>query len=438
MALAFHYTAINGVGINADSREFIAASKSLLAGDGFLRTDGTPLAEQGPLFPSILATLGLADIDPVSAARWINGIVFGLIVFASGQLFRMHMRSGAIAVLGTASILVSWPIFKESTRVMTDPIFVLMAVLFVLYLPKFLTAKGTVALILVSVLAAVAWLERYSAITLIVTGLALIAFYRGPFSLRERVKYSAIFSLIVATPMAVWVTRNYMATSTFTGHRAPSDHSFFFNIDVTWSTVSHWFVPADTGFTMVPLMLLLFGALVGTLLVILRYRRSRRSATEVIHVWTMIAFVLVYSAYLISSATVVHANIGNRYLAPIFVFVMFFAFLGADELADRLRQSRTETSNLGRLYQLIGIGLVLLGLALNEWTIAALLPERTLVQTDRVWVLLIEVILVSSGLIFITLRSSFGSRRLKQLAVPMLVLIWLIYPMHLVFKATYS
>ena len=66
-----------GVGLSSDSTEYISAARGLLAGQGYVCHDGSPYTGWPPLFPTLLAGIGLTGIDPTTAARFLNAFAFG-------------------------------------------------------------------------------------------------------------------------------------------------------------------------------------------------------------------------------------------------------------------------------------------------------------------------------------------------------------------------
>jgi len=127
-----------GVGMSEDSVAYTSCARNLMSGDGYTChyscQDSTAFVLWPPLFPTLLAALGKAGIAPLVGARFLNAIVFGLIVFASGQLFRMHMRSTALAILATTSVLLSVSLLNVSVFAWTEPLFTLLTILFAMHL----------------------------------------------------------------------------------------------------------------------------------------------------------------------------------------------------------------------------------------------------------------------------------------------------------------
>lgn len=61
-----------GVGLSPDSAIYISVAKNLLSGNGYREFGGIPFVNWAPLFPTLLAILGLLGISPLDGARLIN------------------------------------------------------------------------------------------------------------------------------------------------------------------------------------------------------------------------------------------------------------------------------------------------------------------------------------------------------------------------------
>jgi len=168
-----------GAGISSDSVKYIAIARNILSGQGYCNYDGDLVPSFPPLFPVTLAFLGLFGADPFDMVLFFNAIAFGLIIFFSGHLFFNYFKSKILATLGAISILLSIPLFFVSKMIWSEPFFILLVILFITYFLKLLleTANRIGLLLLVSILASLACLQRYIGITLILTGIILIFFF---------------------------------------------------------------------------------------------------------------------------------------------------------------------------------------------------------------------------------------------------------------------
>ncbi len=209
-----------GVGTFADAESYLSVARNLVAGKGYTCCYGRPYTQWPPLFPTVLAAPGLVGVDPEAATRWVNALAFGLIVFFSGQLCLRCTASRGLAIVGTLAVLASQPLMEWCTMMASEPVFIALALLLVLCLPRLTRCQDMASLLLVSGIAALACLQRYAGVTLILVGAILIGLGLSGTRLLQRIKFIAIFGVISAAPLALWCMRNRMLGAKATGgHR---------------------------------------------------------------------------------------------------------------------------------------------------------------------------------------------------------------------------
>ncbi len=404
IVLALISTSRYGVGLSTDSASYISAARSLLAGNGYLYFDGRLFVAFPPLFPTVLAILGLIGIEPLDGARFVNAFVFGLIIFTSGKLFQMAIKSKAIVILGTVSILFSYPLLRVSTYAWSEPLFVLLAILFIIYIPRFLNVRGFVTLFSLSILAALSCLQRYMGVTIILTGFALIIFLTKA-HLRERLKYAIVFGVMSITPCVIWILRNYMLTSRFTGTRPPSQRTLLLNTFSTLRCLTTWFVPYEVPFW---IRLIGIGFVVSILTAVARflhYRLKSQTTFASIQVWSAAVFVLIYTIFLIASSTSVAIDaISDRLLAPIYVFVMYLVFICMDRFSQPIEIIYPRTF-FSYWHRLIPIAMILSGVVANEFVLTRYVSSDGVLKPTTISnIRQFQAVLLLTGILLLTRR----------------------------------
>ncbi len=323
-----------GPGISPDSVNYIAAARSLLAGAGFKTFENTPFVSWPPLFPALMALLGLVGIKVIAAARFINALTFGLIVFAAGHLLLRSTTSRKLALVGTGSILLSYPLVFASVFAWTESLFALFVVLFLIFLSKFMAGRNPRDFVLLCVAAALACLQRYMGAAVVVTGAGLLLFAMRDESWLRRLRHAVVFGFASAAPVGIWVIRNYRLTHTLTGERVASPFPLRHNLNLAVNVVRTWFVSRSAVEWMAGAGTFLFAVALVVLLVFVLRRFRKRTGTAGIQVRNAAAFMVAYFLFLIvSSTTALFDPISDRLLAPIFVPVFFLALLGIEHLA---------------------------------------------------------------------------------------------------------
>jgi hypothetical protein len=336
--LIFACTSKYGAGISHDSIAYIYAARSLADGKGFLYFGyETPFVQWPPLFPALLALMLKAGFDCAITGRYINALVFGLIIFFTGRRFLSKVETYSLALMGQAAILLSYPLVFVSKFIWTEPLFILFLTLFIFKLEDYLIENKTKNLALSSVFAALACLTRYIGVTAIITGLLLLFLQSKKF--QHKLANMVAFGLVSTVPLMMWFARNYIVFSTTVGSRMPSQYTLGQNLKLTFMTVASWFLPR-TWFSGPLKVAALACIILLTIFIVIfalpggkKYRASDRipdhGKGSAAYIITPAFFVVVYTIYLVvSAATVAIDVIGTRLLGPVFVpMILMIIFL---------------------------------------------------------------------------------------------------------------
>ncbi len=331
-----------GPGISPDSAVYISAANNLMSGDEYLTWSMSPLVSHPPLFPTILAVLGSMGIDVLTAARFFNAIVLGMIVFASGILFRRAVRSEILSVLGAVTVSIAFPLLRVSVMVWTEPLFILLAILFILCLDEFLRKKKLPVLAILSVITTFSLMQRYIGITLVATGFISIVFLTPKEPFLRKLKYGVGFCVMPITVFLIWTARNYILAQTFWGHRFPSQYTFTQNIWYSFNVLTSWVMPSCApswlkGGMSVSVLCVMFIA------VFFYYSRFNRTHNDsMLRVLPSAIFVSVYCFFLLNVSTMIAFDkINDRLLSAIYVFVILMMLVIFDRLPDLLKYGRS-------------------------------------------------------------------------------------------------
>ncbi len=199
-----------------DSSQYIAAARSLAAGEGFVGVVD-PFTGYPPLYPLLTAAAGaLLRIDPLDVAGPLNAAVFGLTVFVFGRYLRRRLDSRFAAVWACTVLSLSFFLSEAASQIMSDSPFILVTTLALIETDNFLTAGKRRSLAAAAAWGALAALTRYiGAVVPIFTGLALLLRQGAP--PQRRAREAAVFLSAACLPAALWILRNYLFFDTFTG-----------------------------------------------------------------------------------------------------------------------------------------------------------------------------------------------------------------------------
>ncbi len=217
IAIFIHATP-EGLALNDDSIAYIAGARSILNGQGYreawLRSN-EPMTHWPPGFPGMLAFIGwLMKIDPLRAARALNGAIFGLNSVLMAYLAWRMTRSRLGGILASVLFILNASLLEIHVNAMSEPLYMFLTLLgfstFDLYFDK----KKFPFLVLTGMLVGLAYLSRYAAVSLLATLLVVLFIFHEKW--KKRVS-SAILLLISALPfILLWSYRNYAVTGNAT------------------------------------------------------------------------------------------------------------------------------------------------------------------------------------------------------------------------------
>ncbi len=354
-----------------DAVSYVAMARSLLAGDGLVTLGGGPLVYQPPLYPAMLAAGGLSGLDPYAVAGPLNAVIFGLTVLVAGWWMRRHLRSRFLWLWGCLSIALAFPLADVASLALSDSVFILFVTLSLTQIDAYLDGRGRASLIWAAVFSALACMTRYLGASLVLAAVPMLLAARA--ALGERMKRVAVYTLIAAAPLGLWILRNYLVAGSATGERGWGIFSFGFIVEEALRIVAsgRWLI----GLTAPVLLALVMAAGYG----FHRLWSRKRDAPGPPHfAWVPLrvcaGFALVYLALLVASMMSggVHYGLSQRFLAPVYIPLLFAALLLMD---GALRYARKQAPGeiLPRLGGVSGIrgvrilaAVLMLGLSLQS------------------------------------------------------------------------
>ncbi len=213
-----------GVALSWDSVEYIGVAGSLLAGDGFTRFFGGVYKAFPPLYPVLLAAGSLFLFDPRDVAGPLNAVIFGLIIFVAGRYLRLRLQSRFLVGWACLVIALAIPLTEIASHAMSETTFILLAILALIQTDAFLIDGKRSALLWAAAFTALACLTRFMGVTVLAAIVLLLLCQRG-IALPDKAKRIAVYALIAATPVGLWILRTFLLTGTPTGTRGRTFYS---------------------------------------------------------------------------------------------------------------------------------------------------------------------------------------------------------------------
>jgi hypothetical protein len=316
-------TARYGAGISPDSVSYISAARNLLHGEGLVRFDGLQFVLWPPLFPALLALLGLVGIDPLLGARLINAAAFGLAVPVAALFLRRCLQSRSLTAIGTVAVLTAPPLLYTATKAWTEPVFTLLVLLLGLFLGRWLETGHRRDFVLALVWAALLPLQRYIGIALVPAAALAVLLWRGA-PLRRRVGPALLMLGVALVPVGLWLLRNRLVAGAVTGERIAASAGFADSVRLILRGLAGPFLPP------VPLFLAVL-----VIVVVLPFVRPPQPAAP-----RRLAAVLLL-AYLaglgFAAATTAIDGLDSRMTAALYPLVIALVLAGFEDVAARLR-----------------------------------------------------------------------------------------------------
>lgn len=344
-----------GAGVTPDSVAYISTARNLLAGNGFTLWNGQIYLDYPPMFPILLAFIGIFGPDPADTAGYVNAFLFGLTIFLSSRWLQQYILPPHdptwrairtwLLIWTVAALGLSLPLTIVASRVLSEPLFILLTTSSLFTFDKFLHTGKRSSLTLSAIFTALACLTRYIGIAIPATMLLLLLCKRDATPL-TKAKDAALYAFISGIPISVWLLRNFLVTGTFTGHhRYPPAYSLPLNLHATFVTLADWVLPRPWLMAMAKQLAWLFSVevtrkslvvlMIPTLLVLgmgAWYCLSPVQRHHVRPICILATFTSVYVVVLaigLSVQGVEPAN--NKYLAPVYIPLLFVAVLVLDE-----------------------------------------------------------------------------------------------------------
>lgn len=336
------FTSRFGAGFSPDSVGYIQLARHLSGSAEASSLAREPIAvQQPPLFPVVLwAVERWMGMDPLVSVRYVNAILFAVILLLSAALFRQNLKvCGYLCYVGIILVLIG-PVLDVSTMAWTEPLFIVWTLSFLLLLDRYRRSQRVRDLLLCAVVVVLAFLTRYIGVTLIGAGLLLIPVLTRP-DLRRRLTCSVVFVGMTTGVVVLYAARNLYCSGTPFGTRYRSVFTLGDNIAYTIQIMLPWFLKprlADH-----PAAAIAASAIIGVAVVMGGRRVLSRLRDGTLawrdHPWLpALTFASIYTTFLIvTSTTTAYDQINDRLLAPVYAPVVLLVLWLAQRATSLLR-----------------------------------------------------------------------------------------------------
>lgn len=306
-----------GLGTSRDSAEYLFTSLSLTRGDGFISFMGQPYTLWPPLYPMLLSLLQVFGVrDPLTAALVLQAVTFVWIAVLTAWLFiRIFPGNFIFAFLGNviaaSGVSLTW-LFQS---VGSDYLFIALALNMVYLCDNYITKDRLRALWLMTLVSALAMLQRYIGIALLFTA-AWTVFQYSRTTIGERLKRSILLGISVI-PVGIW-------TVLLPVEAVLRDNPSSFLENLYWFTFSilSWFFPETELYGHpVRLQFGMWGLWLGIFassLIVWKIGGKKRDIPSVM--FPLFLFGIMYTFILLIVASLSSFNsLDSRFVSPIFI-----------------------------------------------------------------------------------------------------------------------
>lgn len=230
-----------GAGITGDAIAYISAAKTLLEENRFATWNGQIYADYPPLFPLLLALIDIFGYAPAESAGRLNAVVFGSIIFASALYLRRRVQSRFLLAWACVSLVLSWPLAAVSFWAQTEASFIFFIILSLFSFDRFLDTGKHTPLIWAAIFTALVCLDRYIGVSL-ACSVVLLLWWRREITVRKKIRASLVYAIIALSPLCFWLLRNFLLIGKPTGNRYGPLFSFQENVEFGLVTFGEWVV----------------------------------------------------------------------------------------------------------------------------------------------------------------------------------------------------
>jgi hypothetical protein len=306
----------SGIGVSPDSVTYLSVARHMTEGRGFLSFDNLPVVDFPFAYPLFLAIISFfTRQDPLLFGAWLNGILFGMLLYASGAIMNeFHKSGGWYKRIILSCILLSPALQEVYSLLWSETIFLLLILAFIISISGYLRQTNWKWLFLSTGICAIACLTRYAGVFLVLTGITLIFFNEG-YPWRKRIIQGLLFGGLSILFLLINIFRNLTLTGLAMGPRPKNDTGIFKNMEYFGGVLCDWLLierrPA-LAFVLTVLAVLIF---ISTIAV--TYRRKK---TGLGLEYAVAVTGLMYCLFmLITSSLTRYEQFTNRLLSPMYV-----------------------------------------------------------------------------------------------------------------------
>lgn len=202
-----------GPGVCPDGRTYLTSARLITEGHGYSdypRGDSweepRPVTQFPPLYPMTLAGARLVGLDGVEGARILQALLLAASVTLLGWVIAGHLQSGVAGLLAAALFAFAPAVIYVHLWVWSEPLCFVLIISSMAALVRQENTQRSAYLIAAIAACSLALLTRFSSLSLLSCGCALLFVGRG--ELKLRLARSAAFGAVGSLVFLAWIVRN--------------------------------------------------------------------------------------------------------------------------------------------------------------------------------------------------------------------------------------
>jgi 4-amino-4-deoxy-L-arabinose transferase-like glycosyltransferase len=198
---------------------YVSSARGLLAGTGMGRWTGLgvfkPMTHYPPFYAIVLAICSLFSEDILANARLISALGYGLTAFLVGAIVYRRTAQPLPAMLAAALSAGSGVLLRSFAWAMSEPLYMVLELSGWLLLDRYLQTGKRRILSAAAIVLGMALLTRYVGFSAIAVS-SLVLLLNTHQMLRRRLMDGVAFLACAATPISLWMVRNWLVADTLT------------------------------------------------------------------------------------------------------------------------------------------------------------------------------------------------------------------------------
>ncbi len=313
----YYFTRHSGIGISPDSVSYLSTAEHILRNFSFTDFRDMPLVIFPIGYPLFLAKIGFfTGLSPEAFLPWVNALLLIGVLFMTSFLIQDYLPKARIYKAAILAILACSPgLLEVYSMAWSETVFLFLSLLFITCIRFYQFNRNTGRLLLVALVAAVAFLIRYAGICMVITGIAILLFDEAIQTL-PKARQILLFTLIACTPVSLNLIRNHLLAGESTGVREKALRSVMNNLQQSAAVLGDW-LPFLKGHATLSVCLLLAIVTLGMAVFIygILQQQYYHSSKTILG-----CFLVVYFGFLISIASISRfEDISNRLLSPVYI-----------------------------------------------------------------------------------------------------------------------